>query len=184
MGIAAEPARPVEATIVHGTIETVARQRFRNESCQTFHFAGSWGSHCVAEKKGVSPVSRAGYRCCCWLTVTVLSCTGGGRARPPHLFGFRPPLPGFRETFGLFHSSLGCGRRAYESEGPGAPCIGSGGAKSPLAWGRTAACEPLSTSFRPIPVRRNLLLGIAKLLPYIVPVKRETPYVVSLAMTA
>ena len=135
MGIAAEPARPVEATIVHGTIETVARQRFRNESCQTFHFAGSWGSHCVAEKKGVSPVSRAGYRCCCWLTVTVLSCTGGGRARPPHLFGFRPPLPGFRETFGLFHSSLGCGRRAYESEGPGAPCIGSGGAKSPLALG-------------------------------------------------
>jgi hypothetical protein len=37
--------------------------------------------------------------------------------------------------------------------------------------------------FRPIPVRRNLVLGIAKLLPQIVPVKRETLQVVSLTMT-
>ncbi|SPE28477.1 hypothetical protein SBA2_40040 [Acidobacteriia bacterium SbA2] len=37
--------------------------------------------------------------------------------------------------------------------------------------------------FRPIPVSRNLVLGIAKLLPQIVPVKRETLQVVSLAMT-
>jgi hypothetical protein len=28
MGFAAEPARPVKATIVQGTIKTVARQRF------------------------------------------------------------------------------------------------------------------------------------------------------------
>lgn len=37
---------------------------------------------------------------------------------------------------------------------------------------------------RPIPVGRNSVLGIAKLLPLMVPVKRETPYVVSPAMTA
>jgi hypothetical protein len=37
--------------------------------------------------------------------------------------------------------------------------------------------------FRLIPVRRNLLLGIAKLLPQVVPVKGETLQVVSLAMT-
>jgi hypothetical protein len=37
---------------------------------------------------------------------------------------------------------------------------------------------------RPIPVDRNSVLGIAKLLPLMVPVKRETPYVVSSAMTA
>ena len=37
MGFAAEPARPVQTTVVKGTVEAVARQRFGNESSQTFH---------------------------------------------------------------------------------------------------------------------------------------------------
>lgn len=43
---------------------------------------------------------------------------------------------------------------------------------------------PSVRELRPIPVDRNSVLGIAKLLPLMVPVKTETLYVVSSAMTA
>ena len=79
----------------------------------------------------------------------------------------------------------GAGLTDLEARAP-EPFLTCGGAESPLAGHRAASFPALlftAFEFRPIPVRRNLLLGIAKLLPQIVPVKRETLQVVSLAMT-
>jgi hypothetical protein len=67
-----------------------------------------------------------------------LSCTGGGRARPPH-FGFRLPPPGYRETFWPFPQQFRLRAPGLRIRRAWRPIIGSGGAKSPLAWGRTAA---------------------------------------------
>src|SRR5580692_9241728 len=67
------------------------------------------------------------------------------------------------------------------------PSLSAEGAESPLAGHRTASlsCTALLLfNSAPIPVESEFcVLGIAKLLPQIVPVKRETLQVVSLAMT-
>lgn len=100
------------------------------------------------------------------------------------LLGFRLPLSGFRKAQGLFHRVKVAGAGLTDRTGR-APRFLAAAAPSHLWPGADAAfADSTLTVFRPIPVRRNLLLGIAKLLPSIVPVKRETPYVVSLAMTA
>jgi hypothetical protein len=70
-------------------------------------------------------------------------------------------------------------------------------ARAPKPFLACEGCDPVTSGraprrrtflhfeeLRPIPVGRNSVLGIAKLLPLIGPVKRETPYVVSSAMTA
>lgn len=126
---------------------------------------------------------------CCrfFLHSQLLSCPGGGSGNGHRTqIGFRLPAFGFRICWRLFVLKVpGAGLTDLEARAP-EPFLTCGGAESPLAGHRTASFPALlftALEFRPIPVRRNLVLGIAKLLPQIVPVKRETLQVVSLAMT-
>ena len=63
MGLAAEPARPVQAAIVERTIETVARQDSVTRRVKP-SIAGSWVSAAAPEKKAfrLTVCRRAGYR--------------------------------------------------------------------------------------------------------------------------
>jgi hypothetical protein len=135
------------------------------------------------EHEDVPPVPLS--RCIC-LTHNVVSSPGEGRERTPRFYS--TPLSA---------SGVGCReRRSLKLEGFGAGANGSE-ARAPKPFLACEGCDPVTSGraprrrtflhfeeLRPIPVGRNSVLGIAKLLPLIGPVKRETPYVVSSAMTA
>jgi hypothetical protein len=110
--------------------------------------------------------------------------------RPPHFaLATRFPGVGFRKSGGWFRFKVsGAGLTDLEAQAP-EPFLACGKCRVTSGWtpDRAASLDRIllftKWEFRPIPVGRNLLLGIAKLLPQVVPVKRETLQVVSLAMT-
>ena len=99
------------------------------------------------------------------------------RERPPHAIW----LPASRKPEGCTWVKVsGAGLTDREAQAP-EPFWQAENAESPLAGRRTASFV-FAWQLRLIPVRRKFVAGIAKLLPPLVPVKRETLQVVSLAM--
>src|SRR5215471_9096484 len=123
-----------------------------------------------------------------------MSCQPPGedrRRRPPHSWDLRLRLSGFSTGRGTRRSvapwfRLSGDRDSRPVRSPESRLLWRK-AGSPLAPAQSAVdlADLRSSTYesRPIPVGRNSLSGIAKLLPLIVSVNREIPYVVSPAMT-
>ncbi len=175
MRLAAEPAGPVQAAIVQWAVEAVTGQRFRNETSQTFH-SGLLGSCAVPEKKEF-PWSAGGQV----TAVTVprfrlLSHPGGGSGSGHRIVQLsasgirRPERP---ESWLPRIKVAGAGPTDREAR---APYLLLRAGPSHL-WlgtdrGNIADCSlPIPPHSREAKISVH---GIAKLLPPVVHVKRET----------
>jgi len=166
MRLATKPTRPFQAAIVKGTIETVARERFRDKASQSFHF----GLLVLLppQEKGSSLVSCSTVTDC-YFRLSAFGFRPRSRARGrdgnSHRASTQRSFSGIRlpeEVSPAMVRGSGAGPMNLATRRLSPSCLRP---RSSHPWLETDRRAEITHGFRPIPVRRNSCARDCKVTP-------------------